>query len=364
MKSHKKVVIVGAKFGELYLNAFIESNPEFELAGLIARGSQRSKNLANAFGVPLYQDVSELPQDIAIACVVVRASIIGGNGNLLVEELLKRKIHVLQEHPVSVREIQRHLALAEQCGVQYRVNSFYYACRAGQTMITAALRVSQKTLKVASYGNLTTSRQLLYSTLDILLQALGDDCHLNPTLLSQQRRFDLINLQSEHGEYLLQMQNYLDPQDPDMNSLAMHHIMLGWDAGYLTMVDSYGPVHWTPVLHADHHLSNQQSLYQAANHPEGQYLNQPITQTLYNQPSLLKDVFEESGPDGVCYTLTQFCHLIDRQIPDISLTPSHQCNVSRLWENILEICGQPKEKTITPSPHISLQPFNTMAPIL
>ncbi|MBF4370648.1 thiazolinyl imide reductase, partial [Vibrio anguillarum] len=36
MKSRKKVIIVGAKFGELYLNAFIESHPDLELAGILS----------------------------------------------------------------------------------------------------------------------------------------------------------------------------------------------------------------------------------------------------------------------------------------------------------------------------------------
>ncbi|ENM5841024.1 Gfo/Idh/MocA family oxidoreductase [Vibrio mimicus] len=359
MNNRKKVVIVGAKFGELYLNAFIESHPEFELAGILAQGSQRSKNLAIAFGIPLYQRVSQLPQDITIACVVIRASVIGGVGNLLVEELLKRKIHVLQEHPVSAKEIQRHLTLAEQCGVQYRVNSFYSACRAGQTLISSAQQITEQALKSASHGNFTTSRQLLYSTLDILLLALRNGGPLKPTLLGKQRQFDLINLQSEQGEYLLQLQNYLDPQDPDMHNLAMHRIMLGWDAGYLSMVDSYGPIHWTPVLHADHHLSDQNSLYQAVSSPEGQYLNQPTTQVLYHQPNLVKDLFEELGPEGVLFTLEQFCHLIDGQIGSHSLTQSHQLNVAQLWEDILTLCGQPQEKAIPPSPRISLQAFDT-----
>lgn len=357
MKSRKKVIIVGAKFGELYLNAFIESHPDLELAGILSQGSLRSKNLATAFGVPLYEKVSQLPQDIAIACVVVRASVIGGGGNVLVEELLKRHIHVLQEHPVSAKELQRHHALAEQCGVQYRINSFYSSSQAGQTMISSAQQVSLQMHQPASYGNITTSRQLLYSTLDLLLLALGRDGKIQPIKLGKQHRFDLISLQSPHGDYLLQLQNYLDPQDPDMHSLAMHRLMLGWESGYLSMVDSYGPIHWTPALHAEKHQNNQQSLYQVVSLAEGDYLNQPTTQTLYDQPCLVKDLFEEFGPEGVCNTLEQFCRLIDGQDAAPLLLICHQLKVAQLWEDILTLCGQPQERTMTPPPPISFR-FN------
>lgn len=51
-----KVLVVGAKFGELYLNSFLLEQPGLQLAGLLANGSPRAKALANAFGITLYTD--------------------------------------------------------------------------------------------------------------------------------------------------------------------------------------------------------------------------------------------------------------------------------------------------------------------
>ncbi|AQS36931.1 thiazolinyl imide reductase [Shewanella psychrophila] len=354
MNKPKKVVIAGTKFGELYLNAFIESHPDLALAGIISQGSQRSQTLADAFGVPLFLDVSQLPQDIDIACVVIRASSIGGAGNLLVEDLLQRKIHVIQEHPVSVNELNRHQSLAQQHGVHYRINSFYASSAAGKTLIAGAQHLSSQKLKDASYGNLTTSRQLLYSTLDLLLQSLGESTKLQPTLLGKQKQFDIINLHSAQGDYLLQLQNYLDPRDPDMHSLAMHRIMLGWNNGYLALADSYGPVTWTPVLHADNHQSDNHSLYQIVSKPEGHYLNQPTTQTLCDNQSQVKDTFESLGPDGVLFTLEQFSRVIDGQACEAGFTLAHQLNVAQLWEHILAISGQPQEQAISPAIRIKM----------
>ncbi|MDA0119662.1 Gfo/Idh/MocA family oxidoreductase [Vibrio sp. T11.5] len=350
MNKTKKIIIVGAKFGELYLNAFIDPPEHLQLAGLLSTGSPRSKNLAKAFGVPLYTNVSDLPQDIDIACVVVRASVIGGTGNLIVEELLERGIHVIQEHPVSINEMTRHQRQAAQHQAHYCVNAFYAASDAGQAWLTSTNHIVQRTGQKPSYGNITTSRQLLYSTLDWLLQSFGTQAEpLTPELLNKQPQFDVINLRSQSGHYLLQLQNYLDPSDPDMHSLAMHRMMLGWDNGYLSLTDSYGPITWTPVLHADNHQSDHLSLYQRAGTPEGDYLQAPVTQVLYQENASRLETFETLGPKGVANTLSMFARLIDGEQDIAPLGVAHQRNVARLWEEILTLCGPAKECALKPA---------------
>ncbi|MFW7524931.1 Gfo/Idh/MocA family oxidoreductase [Vibrio ostreicida] len=360
MNRPKKVVIVGVKFGELYLNAFIEAHPELVLAGIISKGSPRSKSLAEAFGVPLYNEVEQLPQDIDIACVVIRASVIGGAGNLLVEALLKRNIHVIQEHPVSAIELKRHHALATAHGVHYRVNSFYATSTAGRTLIESCQSLRSQTRKTAIYGNLTTSRQLLYSTLDILLQSLGEESKPTPIQLGHQKQFDIINLTTPNGDYLLQLQNYLDPNDPDMHSLAMHRVMLGWESGYLSLSDSYGPVIWTPTLHADDHQNEELSLYQSVTDHPGHYLNASTTQVLHNQPSRLKDHFENDGPQAVMFVLEQFSLLVDGRQTNLGLSIQHQINVAELWDEILALCGKPHEQALPVATRVSL-PSHTLS---
>lgn len=41
----QRVLIVGAKFGEMYLNAFMQPPEGLELVGLLAQGSARSREL-------------------------------------------------------------------------------------------------------------------------------------------------------------------------------------------------------------------------------------------------------------------------------------------------------------------------------
>ncbi|WP_268064631.1 Gfo/Idh/MocA family oxidoreductase, partial [Acinetobacter baumannii] len=56
----QRVLIVGAKFGEMYLNAFMQPPEGLELVGLLAQGSARSRELAHAFGIPLYTSPEQI----------------------------------------------------------------------------------------------------------------------------------------------------------------------------------------------------------------------------------------------------------------------------------------------------------------
>lgn len=76
----RRVLIVGTKFGEIYANAFLDDMLGVPLAVIMANGSERSRKLAHAFGVPLYTRLEDVPRDIDMACVVVRSTIVGGEG--------------------------------------------------------------------------------------------------------------------------------------------------------------------------------------------------------------------------------------------------------------------------------------------
>lgn len=94
----QRVLIVGAKFGEMYLNAFMQPR-RLELVGLLARGSARSRELAHAFGIPLYTSPEQITRMPDIACIVVRSTVAGGTGTQLARHFLTRGVHVIQEHP-------------------------------------------------------------------------------------------------------------------------------------------------------------------------------------------------------------------------------------------------------------------------
>ncbi|WP_271271072.1 Gfo/Idh/MocA family oxidoreductase [Aliamphritea hakodatensis] len=350
----RRIVIVGAKFGELYLNHFIDPQPGLELAGVLSTGSARSASLATAFGVPLYTSAEMLPDDIDVACVVIRAANIGGPGNALTEQLIRKGIHVIQEHPVSPHELQRHLRLAREHSVQYRVNSFYATTPAAAKFISAAIQVSAQFPDQPSDGSFVTSRQLLYSALDILLQAIDCRESVSVELLGRLSRFDIFSLKTGSTELLLRLQNYLDPDDPDMHSLVMHQITLGWPAGYLTLNDSYGPVCWSPVLYADNHLDSSSGMYQSSG-TENSYQDKHASIILHRPADCVRECIEVQGPEGVGRVLSQFCALLEGETGCGGLDTAHQIRVAELWEQILRLAGEPHQRSVCAAEWIHME---------
>ncbi|MGY2290555.1 Gfo/Idh/MocA family oxidoreductase [Pseudomonas sp. SDO528_S397] len=342
-----KVLIVGAKFGELYLNSFLVDSPGLQLAGLLANGSPRARALANAFGITLYTDVAQLPADLDLACVVVRSGVVGGAGGHLTQSLLQRGLHVIQEHPVHPDEIARHQQLAASVGRHYRVNSFYAHTAAGRCWIDAAQRVRQLLAGQApSLAQLTTSRQLLYSSLDLMLQALGGSqaAHTSVSLLGSDAHFHTLALDLPECRVLLRLQRWMNPDDPDLHSLIMHQMTLGWPSGYLSLEASYGPVNWTPALHSDSHADDRQTGYSST----AAYLERPTALPLHPAAANWRSAQEVEGPAGVGHLLQQVRGHVQGAPVDAWLSDDDQQALARLWQDVLRCAGPAEQRTAPP----------------
>jgi len=345
----RRVLVVGAKFGEIYLNAFLQPQQNLELAGLLARGSRRAQQLAHDFGIPLYTHLEQLPDDIDIACVVVRSTVAQGEGSQLANDLLLRGIHVLQEHPLHPDDVARLQALAKARDLTYWVNSFYPHVPAGCRWIDTAQRI-QRSLdgQRPCAIRLTTSRQLLYSTLDLSLQACGwgngDRVQVH-ALDSGDDCFSALRLDLPGGhQVLLHLQTYLDAADPDMFSLVMHQASLMWPCGYLTLEASYGPVVWTDVFHDSQHGEQNQTLYRRANASDG--YAQPTSVVLQHAPENWRDAFEIDAPSGVARVLDTLCQVLDGASVPAGFTAAHQLALAQLWLDVLHAAPPVVQRTL------------------
>ncbi|WP_211090200.1 Gfo/Idh/MocA family oxidoreductase [Pseudothauera nasutitermitis] len=350
------MLIAGAKFGEVYLNAFLQPQAGLELAGLLARGSRRAQQLAHDFGIPLYTSLAQVPDDIDVACVVVRSTVAQGEGSQLAADLLRRGVHVLQEHPLHPDDVARLQALARERGLVYWINSFYPHVPAGRCWMERAARIrGLLDGRMPCSAHLTTSRQLLYSTLDLLLQACGltdgnavrvealdggDDC------------FVPLRLALPGGcQATLRLQAYLDPADPDMFSLVMHQASLAWPAGYLTLEASYGPVLWTGVFHDPQHGSPERTMYRHAD-ADGCY-GQPASMVLHGAPGTWRDAFEIDGAAGVAHVLRALCRVLDGAGVPAGFGPAHQLALARLWLAVLHAAPPVVERRLAPPRRIT-----------
>lgn len=355
----RRVLIVGSKFGELYLNAFLQPQSGLELVGILAQGSVRSQQLARDFNVPLFRSLDELPDDIDIACVVIRAEVIGGKGDQLTQALLARGISVIQEHPLDAEAIKRHQLNANKHDAMFWVNSFYSQCHAGRSWLHAARQVSHLSQQRPVSGYLTTSRQLLFSALDLLLQACHCPEQMEIVYVGQRSSaFHCFELSFAETTVTLNVQSYLDPRDPDMHNLVMHKMTLIWPVGYLTQEASYGPVIWTPVLHAPDHLNSEQSLYLNASQPDGNYLHQTTSQILCPATKNWMTAFECDGAKGVALLLNTLSSVLNGAPCPPAFAYDYQLRLAGLWQQILRIMGEPITQDL-PSP-VWIEPAKLM----
>ena len=74
----KQILVCGTGFGKIYLKAIAESK-EYELMGILGKGSDRSRLLSKNLNVPMYTDIKEINQNVDAACVVVPNAAGGGD---------------------------------------------------------------------------------------------------------------------------------------------------------------------------------------------------------------------------------------------------------------------------------------------
>lgn len=336
-----KVLIVGSRFGEVYLNAFFEHQEGLTLAGILSTGSVSSQHLAHDFAVPLYTDIEQVPADIDIVCIIVRSTVVGGAGTHLAKHFLQRGCHVIQEHPVHPDDISALQHLALQQGVHYWVNSFYPYTAAGQCWIQNVRLLREQLLQRSPVlYHMYTSRQLLYSSLALfLLSTRAIDIHVS-VLPSADQNFNMVLLKWQSETAIIFLQSTLDQQQPDLHSFIMHKQIIVWPDGTLCLESSYGAITWQPTFYFEH--NNEKSLSQRRDEID---INEPISQVLITAPQNWRDTFEQEGVQGIIYVLQSLRSVIAGEKIPVDLQPEHQLKVAELWQRILQAVG--REKGIT-----------------
>ncbi|WP_369204513.1 Gfo/Idh/MocA family oxidoreductase, partial [Streptomyces sp. PU-14G] len=164
-------MVAGTAFGRIYLDA-VRSDPEaFTLSGILAKGGDYSRWLAEQSGVPLHTDVAELPDDTDVLCVVVRSGATGGPGSDIARAALRRGMHVLQEHPVHAEELADNLRAARDGGAAYAVGTLYPDLAPVRAFLAAAEVLRAR--GPLRFIDAACNSQVAYPLLDILGRAAG-----------------------------------------------------------------------------------------------------------------------------------------------------------------------------------------------
>lgn len=367
MKKYK-VIVCGTNFGKFYISALLKKNDDFILSGIFAKGSNRSRAIAEELDIPLYTKVADIPDEIDIACVVVKSTILGGMGTSLAVELLKRKINVIQEHPVHFSDISLCIKAAAENGVCYHVNSHFVNVKPIKVFMDYVKLTIEKERPL--FIDVTTS--LIYSTIDILCRILGEPESfefLKPIEWDEKtisiRKTDFLPFKCLQGviagiPVTFKLQNYFDPDDLDQNYLIMHRLCIGSESGNTALMSSHGPVIWTqgyPVpLESSANENNEDSFRSHKEKYSG-----------YTQPSFVvfsesagpsySDVTSEFWPEAILDAIDIMRKNIENGVKPFWQEENYLKKISSMWIEVMKSFGKPeylkidKLENTTPDPY-------------
>ncbi|SRR5579883_1620670 len=348
------VLVCGTCFGENYIASLASMPHKYRLYGILGRGSPRSRALAAHLKVPFFTSPKDLPKgEVDIACVVIRSTIFDGAGTQLAQELLKQGIHVLQEHPMHPSEMRSLYETARTHNVQYHINGFYPHVPAGACFIRYAREARQHT--PPTFVEITTSHQMLFSTLDILGRALGDLKNLTLYGLnrSEEYRHPFQVFQGTIGSvpFTLSLQSYMDSVDTDHHFLT-NRIAMGGTEGVVQLTNSFGPVVWThstymPNYHVDDTAENS-PLLSPERYTSCPYMNLPnsvVFEETHHSDSLLHTI-RRQFPQVIESALDELVQLIAKKAPPYVTSEAYTMSLGHAWVNLLRQAGLPELKNL------------------
>lgn len=338
-EKHFRVVVCGTTFGRIYMNAISRLPDKFVLVGILARGSNNSAECAQKFNVPLYTSVDQLPfDDIDAACVVVRSSVVGGQGTKIAIELLHRGIHVIQEQPVHLDELVACMQLARKSDCCYYLNSFYHDIEPVRQFICTAQKALQNS--EAIYIDAACSIIVLFPLLDILGRFLGGfrpwsfqcerDCFKKKSLVSICGYISGVPL-------TMRVQNQIDPDDPDNSACFLHRIELCTNSGSLILTDTHGAVLWNPRMYVPFDKNGVLDMYGTDSD-----LDLSITELVRPFDSIpINAIFNTLWPESIQRTLQRFWQSSVSERCDPQLN-QYLLTLCKVWQDIGREIGPPE----------------------
>ncbi len=330
-----KTIVCGSTFGQFYLNALTALSKQFELVGLLAKGSERSKECAKHYGVNLYTDIEQLPRNIELACVILRSGSLGGNGTKLSLQLLKRGIHVIQEQPIHYKELASCLRTARQNGLHFRIGNLYVQLPAVRRFIACAHDMLEQ--QDALYLDAACSIQVSYPMIRILSEALPT---IRPwkmsNVINDNGPFQVVSMILGNIPITLRVHNEIDPKDPDNHLHLLHCLTIGVEGGRLSLIDTHGPLVWHPRLHVaySHNLFND--LLTAA----PAHLAEDSTQLLGSAtPMSYKEIFMKQWPSAIGRELLVVREMIQGNGNKEAASAQQELLCAELWHYLTDALG-------------------------
>lgn len=338
-KRKLKVIICGTTFGQFYMDAISRLKDIFEFAGIFAGGSKRSVMCAESYGVPLYTKFEDIPSDIDIACVVIRSGALGGKGTEIALKFMERGVNVIQEQPVHYKDIAVCIKSAMKNKVFFKTGDLYIYLPEIKRLIDAVKEI-EKQQKIL-YASFSCCPQVSYPMIDILEKLLPSikPFHVQ-NVLNTEGPFQTASAVVGKIPVIINYDNEIDPDDPDNFMHLLHSIVIGFECGHLTLVDTFGPLVWTARLHSlgeGYSKEISERIY-----PE--YMKDKISTVLGDYSDhTYEDMVRESFPCAVARDLVNMYDYIANE-ENISKVCQREIDVSTVWHKMTQAFGFAKLK--------------------
>ncbi|MFY0517550.1 Gfo/Idh/MocA family oxidoreductase [Lysinibacillus sp. UGB7] len=351
-----RVLVCGTRFGQFYLEAIQKSNL-FELSGILAQGSQRSRSCASVYKTDLYTDIEDVPKDIDIACIVVPTSIMGGSGTELAIQFMKKGIHVLLEQPVHYQNLLECYRVAKQYNVKFIVGDLYVNLPYVTKFIGMAQKIMEKEDLV--YLNVDMATQVSFPLAHILAKLFGN---LQPwgvkDFISDNMPFQMLSIMIKGVPTTIRAQNQVDVVVSDSYMHLMHQITLGFDSGKLTLFDTNGPVVWTPRMQIPDIALIPRELKQQSSYS----LTTPVFEGFEpNYNSTYQEILTTTWPSAILKDVERLYNLITKDMNSIEMRKEGQqiIQTAQLWSDITSALGYPNDYRKTEKPFLNIEEIKT-----
>ncbi len=333
-----KTIVCGTYFGQFYLEA-IKLSGEFELAGILSKGSDKSQNCAQKYGTKVYTDPNQLPSDIDLACVVVSTTVMGGEGTGLAVKLMEKGIHVVLEQPIHQKDVVLCYKTARQNNVYFVLGDLYVELPSVKNFITLAKGIINHQNPL--YLNIDLATQVSFPLAHILAKVLPS---LRPWkvegTIKGNTPFQVLSMTIGGIPMVIRAHNQVDPHISDSYFHLMHSITLGVGGGSLSLVDTHGPVTWQPRLvipDYDFIPGDITSRPTSGMHEESSMLIGPTQYPTY------QEVLTRLWPETILKDIKKVAGLVRGTIPENQITLWGQQEVvcSQLWQEISNALGYP-----------------------
>lgn len=346
-----KVIVCGTRFGQFYLEAIKKRSDVFELAGILAGGSERSRKCAEYYRVPLYSSVEELPDDIELACVVIGSSVFGKSGTDIAKKLIERKINVIQEQPVHQKDIQDCYRLAVKNKVLYSVGDLYVHMEQINSLMKAVkTSVSHSEILMVE---MTCASQVLFPAIHILTRMFADYGYITSVdILGKTGPFSSVNIKIGNIMVLLKVYNRTDRFADDQNMLLLHNITVWTDQGSIILSDNYSDILWkNPLVMPDRDDLPRGLAYDA---PEE--LDKPPIETIKESANAtLAQQLSELWCGAIGRELAELADIIRGNTPrqgyDMDMQQLLIC--ANKWKAVTDAIGYPESAVTDPSHNLS-----------